>query len=225
MKILCISDTRDALVYSAQVKSRFKDIDLVLSAGDLDLDYYGFIVSSLNKPLLFVFGNHNLASINHYRKEYDDIFAPELRPQLGDGLASGSTYVGGKAVRVGGLIVAGLGGSMKYNNGQNQFSELGMFLFSLRLIPKLVFHRVIHGRYLDVLLTHAAPRGIHDLPDLPHRGFRVFLWFMRTFKPKYLIHGHIHLYDINAERVSRYRNTMIINAYEHFVLDTENTHG
>ncbi|MFW6208587.1 MAG: metallophosphoesterase, partial [Spirochaetota bacterium] len=48
-KILCISDHVDPLIYSNQLKERFKDIDLVLSAGDLDRPYYGFIVSTLNK--------------------------------------------------------------------------------------------------------------------------------------------------------------------------------
>ncbi|HUZ16782.1 MAG TPA: metallophosphoesterase [Spirochaetia bacterium] len=222
MKILCISDARDALIYSAHIKNRFSDIDLVLGAGDLDLDYYGFIVSSLNKPLLFVFGNHNLNKIHYYRKEYADSFDSEVAIVPGDLPSAGSTYVGGKVVRVRGLIIAGLGGSMRYNDGQNQFTETGMFLFSLRLFPKLLYHRIVHGRFLDILLTHASPRGIHDQPDLPHRGFRVFLWFMRTFKPRYLVHGHIHLYDINASRVTRYRDTTVINAYEHYVFDTEN---
>jgi len=220
MKILCISDERDTLVYSDRVKSRFNDIDLVLSAGDLDLDYYGFIVSALNKPLLFVFGNHNLENITDYRREYADTFGgPSIHPEQIK--SYGATYVGGKVIRVGNLIIAGLGGSMKYNDGQNQFTETGMFLFALRLLPALIFNRIFHGRYVDILLTHAAPWGIQDGDDRPHRGFKAFLWFMRAFKPKYLIHGHIHLYDINAVRFARYGRTTVVNAYEHVVIDTE----
>ncbi len=221
MKILCISDSRDPLIYSPQIKSRFKDIDIVLAAGDLDLDYYGFIVSSLNKPLLFVFGNHNLSKIHQFRREYSSDFPPDIHPHTGEYTSYGSTYIGGKATRVGGLIIAGLGGSMRYNDGQNQFTETGMFIRSLRLMPKLLFYRIVHGRFLDILLTHAPPRGIQDADDLPHRGFKVFLWFMRTFKPRYLIHGHVHLYDINAKRVTLYSRTQVVNAYEHIVIDTE----
>lgn len=221
MKILCISDARDPLIYSSQVKNRFKDIDIVLAAGDLDLDYYGFIVSSLNKPLLFVFGNHNLSKIHHFRREYSTEYVPGIHPQISEPISAGSTYIGGKAKRVRGLIIAGLGGSMRYNDGRNQFTETGMFMRALRLVPKLLFNRVVHGRFLDILLTHAPPRGIHDREDLPHRGFKVFLWFMRTFKPRYLIHGHIHLYDINATRTTRYECTHVVNAYEHIVIDTE----
>lgn len=224
-KILCISDARDPLVYSPQIKSRFGDVDLILGAGDLDLDYYSFIVSSLNKPLLFVFGNHNLREIKYFRKEYSDPLDEQLHLGDHEKPSTGSIYVGGKVVRVRGLIIAGLGGSMRYNDGLNQFTEAGMLLFSLRLLPKLIFHRIVHGRYLDILLTHAAPLGIHDMPDLPHRGFKVFLWFMKIFKPHYLVHGHVHLYDINANRVSHYGKTTVINAYEHFVFDTETIHG
>ena len=55
MKILCVADHVDPFVYSAGLKSRFRDVELVLSAGDLSLEYYDFIVSTLNKPLYFVF--------------------------------------------------------------------------------------------------------------------------------------------------------------------------
>jgi len=221
MKILCVSDSRDPLIYSPQVKNRFHDVDLVLGAGDLDLDYYGFIVSSLNKPLLFVFGNHNLNKIHHFRREYASDYPPDIHPHAGEPLSYGSTYVGGKVIRNGGLIIAGLGGSMRYNDGRNQFTETGMFFRSLRLLPKMLLHRIVHGRYVDILLTHSPPKGIHDMDDLPHRGFKVFLWFMRRFKPRFLIHGHVHLYDLNAKRVTLYNGTHVINAYEHIVIDTE----
>ena len=220
-RILCISDHIDPLIYSNQLKERFKDIDLVVSAGDLELPYYGFIVSTLNKPLLFVFGNHNLKRIGHYRREYRE---QSLRAITSDTFLEktyGSLYVGGKVKRVEGLIIAGLGGSMRYNNGMNQFSEYQMRMNILKLFPKLLFHRIFHGRWLDILLTHSPPFGIHDREDLCHRGFKSFLWFMRIFKPQYLIHGHVHLYDLNEVRESSYKNTKIVNAYEHTMVEIE----
>lgn len=219
MKILCISDSRDPIVYSSVVRERFNDVDLVLAAGDLDLDYYGFVVSSLNKPLLFVFGNHNLASIRYYKKAYAEPFEPvtseSFRPSYG------STYVGGKVVKIKGVIVAGLGGSRRYNRGMNQYSELQMFAKMLRLVPVLLFNRIFHGRYLDILLTHAAPMGIGDQPDPCHRGFTTFLTFMKWFKPSLLIHGHIHLYGLSEPRQHVFRNTRVVNAYNHVVVDFE----
>jgi len=204
MKILCISDQIDPLVYSNSIKTRFADVDLILSAGDLPMEYLDFIVSSLNKPLLFVFGNH------HVDKMADNAFQ-----------GYGSIHVGSKICREGGLIVAGLGGSMRYNRGSNQYTDFQMYLEIIKLIPKLLFNRIFRNNYADILLTHAPPKGIHDRQDLCHRGFKAFLWFMKVFKPKYLVHGHIHLYDLCDVRRTRWMETEVINAYSHYIIDTD----
>jgi Icc-related predicted phosphoesterase len=218
MKILCISDQIDPLVYSTSIKERFSGIDMVLSAGDLPPDYLEFIVSSLNKPLLFVFGNHNLRGYHYYRSKAEpDMMDAEKSAALG----SGTIHIGSKVRREEGLIIAGLGGSMMYNHGENQYTDTEMYLEILKLIPRMFFNRIFRGRFLDILLTHAAPLGIHDKEDRCHRGFKAFLWFMRTFKPKYLIHGHIHLYDLSDVRTTRYQDTLVINAYGHYIIDTE----
>jgi Icc-related predicted phosphoesterase len=222
MKILCVADHIDPLVYSVQIKQRFADIDLVLSAGDLPMDYLGFIASSLNKPVGFVFGNHNLKEL--------PTFSRASRPMLDERSMDaqirnhyGATYLDGRVRWVGPLLIAGLGGSMRYNDGEHQFTERQMYRRMVRLIPRLLWNRLVHGRYLDILLTHASPRGIHDKQDPCHIGFRSMLWFMRWFQPRYLLHGHIHLYDLNAQRVTRYRETQVINVYDHYVLELGDT--
>jgi len=218
MKILCVSDMIDPLVYSNSIKKRFADVDMILGAGDLSLDYLDFIVSSLNKPMFYVFGNHHVPERPHI-------------PMLdgADGSLDGNvwedshSHVGSRVRREEGLTVAGLGGSMRYNKGPNQFSELGMCLEIAKLLPALFLNRLLRGRFLDILLTHAPPAGIHDKPDRCHRGFRAFLWFIRKFKPRYLVHGHIHLYDLSDVRRTRWLQTEIINAYGHYVIDTADT--
>jgi uncharacterized protein len=219
MKVLCIADHVDPFIYSAGIKSRFKDVEIVLSAGDLALEYYDFIVSSLNKPLFFVFGNHNLADRYHYERRYDPFRKPEAPDEWKHSV--GATYIEGRVVRARGLIIAGLGGSIWYNGGEHQYTEFTMFLSMLRLLPGLMWNRLFRGRWLDVLVTHAPPYGINDLPDPCHTGFRVFLWFMRTFRPRYLVHGHVHLYDRNAAREAHYAGTTVLNAYDHTVIDLE----
>ncbi|MDR3161552.1 MAG: metallophosphoesterase [Spirochaetaceae bacterium] len=214
MKILCVSDYIDPLVYSASIKERFQDVDLVLSAGDLPLEYLEFIVSCLNKPLLFVFGNHNLQEFHRYKKS-----ALPWPEDINQG--SGSVHIGSQVRIEEGLIVAGLGGSVMYNRGQNQYTEFGMFLEMVKLIPALIINRIFRKRFLDILLTHAAPRDIHDKKDPCHRGFRVFRAFMRIFKPAYLIHGHIHLYDLADLRTTRYHDTWVVNAYSHYIINIE----
>ncbi len=223
MKILCVADHVDPLVYSAAVKQRFADVDLVLSAGDLPMEYLGFIAASLNKPIFFVFGNHHLKHLSRFRKWglAHDPDRYDMRTNLPFRNYFGSTYIGGKVVRRKGLIIAGLGGCRRYNRGENQFTELQMLGRIIRMIPALLWHRVFHGRALDILLTHASPFGINDRPDPTHIGFKVFLWFLRTFRPKYQLHGHIHLYDLNAERIAGYEDTTIINVYDHYILDID----
>ncbi len=221
-KLLCVADHVDPLVYSTRARERFSDVDMVLSAGDLQMKYLGFIASSLNKPVVFVFGNHNLEELHRFERRFT-VSSDTDHPSFASGHRYGSTYADGKIVRVDGLLIAGLGGSMRYNNGEHQFSEFQMALRIARLIPGLMWNRIVHGRYIDILLTHAAPRGIHDRTDRCHIGFKSFRWFMRTFRPRYLIHGHIHLYDPNEPRVTRYFETDVINVYDHYVLEYSNT--
>lgn len=218
MKILCVSDQIDPLVYSSNIKERYKDIDLVISAGDLPMEYLDFIVSSLNKPVLFVFGNHNLSEFGLYHKINQRSIIPTPPPF--DAPTHGTTYIGFRSVKEGPLLIAGVSGSIKYNNGLNQYTDAQMKRKLLSLVPKLIMNRIRYGRYLDILVTHASPAGIHDKPDPCHRGFSSFLWFMKAFKPRYLVHGHIHLYDLQDIRVSNFLETTVINAYSHFILDT-----
>jgi Icc-related predicted phosphoesterase len=220
MKILCVSDQIDPLVYSSTIKDRFGNVDLVLCAGDLPLDYLDFIISSLNKPLLFVFGNHHVEDMKYFKDGLPNS-AGIWGGMEADFQGSGAVHIGSRVRREGGLIVAGLGGSMRYNRGANQYTNFEMTLEILKLIPALLYNRLFRGRFLDILLTHAPPRGIHDKEDRCHWGFRVFLSFMKFFKPRYLIHGHIHLYDLSDIRVTPYQNTLVINAYSHFIIDVK----
>ena len=220
MKILCVADHIDPLVYSTQVKNRFREVELVLGAGDLPLEYYSFIVSSLNVPLLFIYGNHNLSQLEFYQgkggaetRNVDDMFKYRN--------AVGGTFLEEKHHKHGNLLIVGLGGSMRYNNGQHQFTEFQMMRRILKLAPRLWWNKLVHGRYLDVLLTHAPPRGIHDRQDKCHWGFKAFLTFMKWFEPRYLIHGHIHLYELNEVRRTTYLKTQVVNCYDHLVLEID----
>lgn len=221
MKILCISDEIDPHLYSARIKERFDDVDIVLGAGDLPLDYLEFIVSTLNKPLLFVFGNHNLGDFDLYNKKSLsndlELNLPRYFEECCAG--AGAQHISGKVIREDGVLIAGLGGSMRYNSGENQFTNAAMRFEIFKLMPRLFFNKLKYGRYLDILLTHAPPEGIHDKDDLCHRGFNAFLWFMRRFKPRYLLHGHIHLYDSNEPRVTQYYDTSVINVFSHYVIE------
>lgn len=242
MKILCVSDQIDPLVYSSLAKERFADCDVILSAGDLPSDYIDFIVSTLNKPAFFIFGNHNLSEFGYYHKQKKrhtgahPTIQQGLNPLDMDG-NFGATYAGFKNLRdkhvmvtdpdtgkKRPLLLSGISGSKRYNNGLNQYTEFQMMLAIFKMVPGLIYNKIRYGRYLDIFLTHAPPRHIHDKEDACHQGFNAFNFFIKKFSPTYLIHGHIHLYDASEERITAVKNdeekeTLVINAYNHIILN------
>ena len=115
--------------------------------------------------------------------------------------------------------MAGFGGSIRYNNGSNQYTEFEMTMRILQILPKLLVNRIFRGRYLDILITHAPPRHVNDLEDPCHRGFKIFRWFLRTFKPECMVHGHIHLYNNNISRVGNCCGVPVINVFKHYLLE------
>ena len=231
MKFLCISDQIDPLVYSTSVKDRYGDVDAVFCAGDLSMDYVDFVVDTLNKPTFFVFGNHDLEEYKYYKSQpvQPDFSSPSNQFKH----CHGADYASNKNIRCRNLrfplpngkttplLVTGVSGSIRYNNGEDQFTNTQMFFQLLRLVPGLLWNKIRHGRYCDVFLTHASPRHIHDKEDPCHKGFKCFNWFIRRFSSALLIHGHIHLYDLQATRCSVSHNTTVVNAYSHIIVDFE----
>lgn len=111
---------------------------------------------------------------------------------------------------------------MRYRpNAPHMYTDSEMTVQMAQLVPQLLWNRQRYGRAVDILVTHSPPLGIHDRPDLPHTGFKVFLNFMRLFKPRYLLHGHIHLYRTDTETVTRYEETTVINVYPYRLVDFE----
>ena len=238
MKILCVSDYVDPLIYNQNVKSVFPDIDLILCAGDLPMDYVDFIVSVFNKPTYFVFGNHNLTEFRYYHKSSPNApikYNPHERndkERLDTNHGHGATYLGFKSItdrrfkiknKKNGkdtpLLIAGASGSVKYNNGMAQYTDFQMKMKLLKLVPSLIKNKLLYGRYLDIFMTHASPRHIHDHEDPCHKGFDCYNWFLKKFKPAYMIHGHIHLYDMREERIGKYFDSTVVNAYAHCIVE------
>jgi Icc-related predicted phosphoesterase len=118
------------------------------------------------------------------------------------------------------LLLAGLEGSIRYNYSTPfQYTENEMWWNILQLVPGLLRNRLYHGRWIDVLVAHSPPFGIHDAPDRAHTGFRSFLTFMRYFRPRYLLHGHVHVYRHDTVTVTRYLETEVINVYPYRLLN------
>lgn len=103
MRLLCIADHVDPLIYSTGLKQRYGKVDLVLSAGDLTLGYYDFIISTLNRPLYFVFGNHHVEQRRGFGKPQDP-FSPS-RETVPWESGAGAVCLEGRVIRVRGLTI------------------------------------------------------------------------------------------------------------------------
>jgi Icc-related predicted phosphoesterase len=201
-RILAVADEVDEGMYGDKL-DRLQP-DLVLSCGDLPFDYLEYIVSRVNVPLLYVPGNHDPDL-----SPGDDTFSP-LRAEPQAKGPEGCVNVDGRIVEAAGLRVAGLGGSMRYRPGPNQYTQGHMRLRALRLEA---LARLKRGpTRLDVLLTHAPPEGFSGKEDdLAHRGFAVFNRLIKNLAPKLHVHGHVHPYGV-PQPVHHVGGTQIVNA-------------
>ena len=191
MNILCLADEEDPSLYEYYSKDKTKDVDLILSCGDLKKDYLEFIVTMSNKKLVYVNGNHD-------------------NDEIGGGICAEDDLI-----VVNGIRILGLGGSIHYSGNKNQYTEWQMKWRILKLLPKIT-----RAGGIDIILTHVPPRGYGDLQDYAHQGFECFKWLLDKYKPKYLIHGHVHTnYAYNVSRVIEYKDTKIINAYQRYLLE------
>jgi Icc-related predicted phosphoesterase len=118
-------------------------------------------------------------------------------------------------------LLAGLEGSIRYKEGRFQHTQREMWLNVISLIPRLLVNKLMYGRYLDILIAHSPPYGIHNGDDHVHVGFKAFLWLMKVFKPRYLIHGHRHVYNPSEVTETQFMDTRVINIYPYKVVEIE----
>jgi uncharacterized protein len=204
MKILAVSDIVTDWIYSPRIRQLFSDTDLVLSCGDLPEYYLEYIISTLDKPLLHVRGNHSI---------------PESNENNNHSISAGAINIHCKVMRYAGYSFAGVEGSLRYNDGVFQYSQTEMWLNTFRLIPGLLFNRIKFGRYINVFVTHAPPSGIHDQADLAHQGINAFRWFISIFQPDYHLHGHVHVYRPDTVRETTFGRTKVINTFGYRSID------
>lgn len=197
LKILFISDEPSPALWDYFEASRLEGIDLIISCGDLPPQYLSFLATFFQGPVLYVYGNH------------DDCYL--------DTPPDGCTCIDGQVYEFAGVRIAGLGGSMRYHHGKFQYTERQMFVRTIRLQ-----HQIRRHRGLDIFVSHAPACGMNDGEDLPHRGFRCFYRLLEKYRPRYFVHGHIHLsYNPLQKRVSTYQDTTVVNACERYVVEYE----
>ena len=149
MKILVIGDEESKYLWDYFEKWKLDGIDLILSSGDLNPNYLSFLATFTNAPVLYIHGNH------------DDKYLDT--PPDGCICIEDDIYVHN------GIRILGLGGSMRYNTGINQYTERQMRWRVQKLKLKL-----LRRKGFDILLTHSPAYQLNDGEDIPHQGFQVF---------------------------------------------------
>lgn len=193
-KILCVSDIEILKELKIEtLKEKFKDIDFIMSAGDVSNDYLDYLVSVLNKDLIMVNGNHI------YRHNVSIDFAKKID---------------GKGIKYKGLRILGLDGCRVYSFKEHQYTEWQM---TKKILKNIFF--LLGG--VDIVLSHASPSGIHDVDDGVHNGFKIFHKIIKYCKPKLWIHGHIHLHNFMVYQDTKVMETVVSNTFGYRVFDYE----
>lgn len=192
MKILAVSDHESPALWDHYIPGRLDSFDLILACGDLKADYLTFLVTMSRARLLYVHGNHDGSYSSHPPEGCDDI--------------------DGRLIVYNGVRILGLGGCLWYHEGPHQYTEKQMERRIRRLKRAL---KKAGG--VDIVVTHAPPRGMGDLEDPAHRGFEAFARLIETYQPQYFLHGHVHLnYGSAIPRMSEHGATKVINVSERF---------
>lgn len=209
-RVLAVSDEVEPALWTDAVR-RHRDVDLVLAAGDLPFDYLDHIASRLDLPLVLVPGNHD-ADLSRYRQRHG-VWFRDGWPARYPGPPS-AINADGRIVQVAGLRIAGLGGSLRYNRGPNQWTQAQQ----ARRAWKLRARAALLGGRVDVLLTHAPPRHCGDREDPAHQGFECLHPLVRALRPALLVHGHIHPHGSPVPD-RQLGATTVLNVVGHRVLD------
>jgi Icc-related predicted phosphoesterase len=200
VKILCVSDRVEQMLHGPSLNSYAGGVEAVISCGDLPFDYLEYIITFLGVPTYYVLGNHDPAA--------DGLERPE-----------GCTPLDGRVVDAGGVVLAGLSGSRLYSGGPNQYTESQMRRRAWALSAKIVGRGLIGRQAPQIFVTHSPPFGIGDGEDPAHAGFESFLRLLDRHEPSLWVHGHVHLYGPEVQRVASRGQTKVVNVFGHQILE------
>ena len=198
MKILAVSDHKTPQLYNGEnLRRQYHNVEMVISCGDIELDYLDFIVSVLSVPLFYVRGNHD-------ERHTDNVGGINLHRQF-------EAYKG--------ITMVGLEGSIRYNKSGVQYTNSTMTGYCLQLLPRLFRRRLLKGYCADLMVAHSPPFQINDATDYAHRGFKAFRWLIRWTRPRYFIHGHVDFNDRRKSRITQFFKTQVININPYQLID------
>jgi len=195
-----------------------RSTELIFACGDLPFDYLDHLMNALDAPLVFVPGNHD-PDVSGYRLSRAGLTLRAGMPARAP-WPDGALNAEGRVVDVAGLRVAGLGGCRRYGSGPNQYTDRQQARRARSLALRAQLSQARDGRRVDVLLTHAPPRGVDDGADPAHQGFTAVNVLITRLRPAVALHGHVHP-AAEADQGRRLGETIVRNVTGRHLLDIE----
>ena len=182
------------------------DVGAVISCGDLPFTYLEYLITFLGVPVYYVLGNHDPG------------------PESGE-YPGGCTPLDGRIVEIedvngkgSGVLLAGLSGSRLYSGGPNQYTERQMRRRTRALSTRIRCRKLVGREQPRIFVTHSPPFKLGDAEDRAHIGFESFVRLIDRHSPELWLHGHVHLYGANQQRVLTRGDTKLVNVYGHKIL-------
>lgn len=216
LKILAMSDEKcDALINILQSDVDYfrKEIDLVISCGDLRPSYIGVIASILNKMVYYVEGNHHSDKrrkglLHHFMPydEHEDDSCP-------GGINVHKQYIVNEKFRI-----TGFEGCMWYNGEGKQYKDGEMNSRVNSVINRIHLSRFKNKLFETsmpplITVSHAPIKDVGDGTDRAHRGFSSFRKFVKKVSPALWLYGHKHLTHYSQLEAFHVNDTVAVNCY------------
>lgn len=179
MTIMTIADCHGKLKKNDIKPKLNHDIKAVFLLGDNTPDDIRLALSMLpdNIPIYGVTGNH----------DYKAIYEPFSR----------ITELNGRNTELNGIIIGGISGSLRYK--YDDYYSLISNEESIRILKDLP--------YCDILIAHDKPCFETIKDDLydAHAGLKGIGEYILKKKPKYVLHGHLHVPSVTKKKHTKIR--------------------
>jgi len=162
--------------------------------------------------------------MEYYKKEYksDFLLTPEEKKNICTG--GGAIHIDQKIIKNKKILIGGLGGSLWYNGDKTSLRKPACFLRIMKMIPACLINRLIYGRFIDIFVSHSPPFGINDGEGPVPSRIQGLPYFLMLFRPRFHIHGHIHLYGTgNAESATFHKTQLLMHTIIIFLIFSRNS--
>lgn len=216
VRILAVSDEVGPELGANAARSLHPDV--LAGCGDVPFDVLSELAEAADVPLVFVPGNHD-PELSGYRRTRSGLTLRSGLP-CAPPWPPGALNADGQVVDAAGLRFGGLGGSLRYRDGPNQYTQRQQRRRARRLAARARWRRWRDGRPVDVLLTHAPVWGFGDESDPVHQGFTAFADLASGLRPPLLLHGHVQP-EPGEQREHRLGATRVVNVFGYQLVETD----